>query len=81
MYSIRLDAFASLLQHGHGLDCWCPGCRRWANCDLAALLRAGLGDRPVGANRPRCRKCGSVGRWQVRAPMPRFDGFEQYGMH
>lgn len=74
MDAIRLDTFRALLDHGHGLDCWCPGCRRWAACDLAMLVRNGLGDRPIMAARPRCRKCGSHGAWQVRPPVPAFHG-------
>lgn len=80
MDPIRLDTFGALLDHDHGLDCWCPGCRRWAACNLAALVAAGLGDSLIAANRPRCRKCGSIGEWQVRPPIPSFGGFEQYGM-
>jgi hypothetical protein len=34
MTPIRIDSFASLLEHGHGLDCWCSGCIQWAACDL-----------------------------------------------
>jgi hypothetical protein len=34
----------------------------------------GLGDRHISASRPKCRVCGSRGRWIVHPPMPRFDG-------
>lgn len=34
----------------------------------AALV--GLGERRIQACRPRCRKCGSLGAWQVRPPVP-----------
>ena len=50
-------------EHQYELACWCPGCRRWAACDLRTLVRQGLGDRAIQACRPRCRKCGSVGVW------------------
>jgi len=79
MQRIDLSTFRELLDHAHELACYCPGCGRWAACDLAALVRAGLGDKPIRFKRPRCRKYGLVGRWQVRAPVPSFDGFEQYG--
>jgi hypothetical protein len=80
MQAIRIDTFRSLLENNHGLDCWCPACRRWASCDLPALINSGLGDAPFAAHTPRCRKCGSAGRWQVRAPVPQFAGLEQYGV-
>lgn len=74
MRAIRIDTFASLLKHGYGLDCYCPGCQRWASTDLAMLVRNGLGDRPAHRCRPRCRKCGELGRWQVKAPVPTVAG-------
>ena len=80
MQRIDLSTFRGLLDHGHGLACYCPGCRRWAKTDLAALVAAGIGDRLIQASRPRCRECGSIGDWQVRAPVPQFGGFEKYGM-
>lgn len=70
MKSIRIDTFRELLEHQYELTCWCPGCRRWAATDLAMLVREGLGDRPIQACKPRCRKCGSRGQWQVRPPAP-----------
>ena len=33
---IDLSTFAGLLRRNHTLGCYCPGCRRWATCDLAA---------------------------------------------
>src|SRR5688572_28509481 len=69
MERIELKSFADFLAHGHGLACWCPGCRRWAKCDLPKLVRNGLGDREPSRCLPRCRLCGSRGRWQVQGPM------------
>lgn len=69
--------FRNLLDNRHGLDRRCPGCRRWASTDLAGLVAAGLEDRPIGANRPRCRKCGSLGEWKVRPPMPQIADTER----
>ena len=80
MQEMRLDTFAKFLERGYCLSCWCPGCLRWASCDLAMLCRNGMGDRPIMGARARCRKCGSEGTWQLRAPMPEFGGFTQYGM-
>ena len=65
---------------GYGFLCWCPGCRHWASCDPAMLVRNGLGDRDPLRCRPRCRTCGSIGAWQLRAPTPEFGGFTHYGM-
>lgn len=70
MDRIELSTFAGLLEHGHGLAAWCPECRRWASCDLAMLVRNGLGGRDITRCRPTCRLCGSRGEWQVRAPVP-----------
>ena len=80
MQRINLSTFRGLLDNGHGLDCWCPGCRMWAATDLAMLVVHGLGDRPIKDCRPKYRKCGSAGEWQVRAPVPKFAGFELHGM-
>lgn len=44
MDKIHVDTFASLLEHGYGLACWCPGCRRWAHADLPSLVTEGFGD-------------------------------------
>jgi hypothetical protein len=74
MQRIDLSMFRGLLENGHGLDCYCPGCRQWAHANLPDLVRQGLGDRLIRESRPRCRKCGSSGEWQVRPPVPRFDG-------
>ena len=79
MQEIRLDTFAKLLEQGYGLSCWCPGCRRWASCDLAMLCRNGMGDRPIMGARARCRKCGSEGNWQVLAPVPKLDSLSGWG--
>lgn len=70
MAAITISTFRELLQHQYELACWCPGCRRWATCDLGTLVREGLGDRAIQACRPRCRKCGERGQWQVRPPVP-----------
>ena len=67
---IVLRTFRDHLVHRHGLACWCPGCRRWATCNLGELVMRGLGDREPARCRPRCRICGEEGQWQVRAPVP-----------
>lgn len=53
MRQIRLDTFRGQLENGHGLDCWCPGCRRWAATDLAEHVRQGPGDRLIRNYQPR----------------------------
>jgi hypothetical protein len=73
MQPTRIDTFADFLKHNYELACFCPGCRRWASCDFVALVAAGMGDRQVRKSRPKCRKCGSRGEWQVRAPAPTLD--------
>ena len=55
MQRIDLSTFRGLLNNGHGLDCYCRGCRRWASTDLVGLVRAGLGDRLIPASRPNVR--------------------------
>jgi len=79
MQKIRPDTFAKLLERGYGLSCWCPGCKRWASCDVRMLCRIGMGDRPILGARAQRRVCGSEGTWQVRAPTPQFGRFNQYG--
>lgn len=74
MLSARLDTFRALLEHHHVLACYCPGCRRWASVNLSQLVALGLGDRPIQTARPRCRKCGNLGEWQLRPPAPTSDG-------
>jgi len=51
MWHIRIDTFANLLRYGHGLDCYCRGCRRRAACNLAALV--------AGWARPQAYRCWS----------------------
>lgn len=77
---IHLDTFADFIRHKHGLAAFCTECRRWASCDLAMLVRNGLGNRRITECRPRCRKCGQRGDWQVRPPVPTLAGFEHYGL-
>jgi hypothetical protein len=73
MKRIEVSTFRQTLENGYKLDCWCSGCRRWA-CNLAEFVMRGLGDRNPAACRPRCRKCGSLGQWQVKPPLPQFTG-------
>ena len=75
MEQINLSTFSGLHRHRHELACYCAGCRRWASTDLAQVIALGLGDRPITAHRPRCRRCGAVGEWQVRPPVPAFGGY------
>jgi hypothetical protein len=70
---IDLSTFAGLLTRNHNLAAWCPGCCRWATCDLKMLVRNGLDDRQIHRCRPRCRICGSLGEWQLRALVPSLD--------
>lgn len=70
---IDLSTFAGLLRRNHSLGCYCPRCRRWATCDLAMLVRNGLGNRRITECKPKCRVCGSRGDWQVRPPPFRTD--------
>lgn len=62
---ITIRTLRDHLVGGYRLTCWCPGCQRSAACNLAELVMRGFGDREPGACRPRCRKCGSLGRWQL----------------
>jgi len=70
MTVIRIVTFAELLEHGYELACWCAGCHRWATTDLALLVQEGLGRRFIQRCKPRCRKCGQQGQWQVRPSVP-----------
>lgn len=70
MQRIDLSTFAGHLNRYHRLDCYCPGCKRLASCNLAELVRNGLGDRKICECRPGCRICGERGQWQVWPTMP-----------
>ncbi len=73
MRPIRLATFRDYLDQRQTLAVSCPGCRRTAACDVAALVTTGLGDRVVVRCRPRCRVCGSLGQLRnvSHAPDPR----------
>ena len=81
MQRIEIRTFRQILERNHELACFCPGCRRWATCNLAELVANGLGDYDPRNCRPKCRKCGSVSEWQLRPSLPSFDGFGRNGMH
>ena len=74
MMRIDLSNFRGLLERNYLLAAWCIGCRRWATCDLAMLVRNGLVDRQITRRKPRRRKCGCRGDWEVRPPLPTFTG-------
>ena len=63
---IDLSTFAGLLRRNYWLGCYCPGCRRWATCYLAMLVRNGLGDRRITECKPVAN--GECGRPRI-APM------------
>lgn len=71
---ITLDSLAHLLEANHGLVAYCPTCRRWADLDLARLVREGHGERRLVGFKPRCRACGELGKIQVRPPQPTWGG-------
>jgi hypothetical protein len=78
MTEIKVATFRQLLKHSCSLWCWCPGCKRDAHCDIARLVLHGLAERQIDQCRPRCRKCGDLGEWQVRPPLPKFDGYARH---
>ena len=71
---ITLDTLAALLLNDHGLSAYCPGCRRWAELDLARLVREGHGRQRLQGFKPRCRACGRQGQVQLRPPTPTWGG-------
>ena len=66
---IHLGTLAGLLEHDHGLEAYCSRCDSWRVLPLAGMVAAGHGSRRLPI-RVRCRKCGEVGRLQVRPPVP-----------
>lgn len=38
-----LLTFGDFLRREQGLECYCPGCKRYAYTDVAMLVRSGLG--------------------------------------
>jgi len=69
---IDLGSIAGLHAHGHQLHAYCPHCDRWAVLPLAEMIAAGQGARRLPFS-VRCRRCGAVGRLQVRPPVPTLD--------
>jgi hypothetical protein len=66
---IDLGSVAGLHARDHQLHCYCVRCDRWVVLDLAAMVRAGQGERRLPLT-VRCRDCGDHGQLQVRPPMP-----------
>lgn len=71
---VTLDHLAALLEANHGLSAYCPACRRWAELDLQRLVADGYGARRLQGFRPRCTRCGGLGKVQVRPPTPSWGG-------
>jgi hypothetical protein len=69
---VNLGTLRGLYERRHQVAAYCPSCRHWAVLDLEGMVRAGRGDMPVKALRPRCRRCGREGEKQVRPPVPDF---------
>lgn len=51
---IDFGSIAGLYEHEHELHAYCETCDRWAVLDLAAMIRAGHGERRLPI-RVRCR--------------------------
>jgi hypothetical protein len=66
---IDLGTIAGLHGRNHELHAYCLRCDRWRVLDLAALVRAGQGERRLPLC-VRCRFCGERGGVQVRPPAP-----------
>ena len=66
---IDLGSIAGLHSRNHQLHAYCPTCDRWAVLPLAEMIAAGQGSRRLPLS-VRCRWCGTVGRLQVRPPVP-----------
>lgn len=67
-YPLTLDTVAKFHAAHHRLAVHCPGCFRWSELDLAAMIKRGEGDRRFANMKPRCTVCGGPGKWQVRPP-------------
>jgi hypothetical protein len=66
---IDLGSIAGLHERQHELHVYCARCDRWAQLPLAQLVADGHGARRLPL-RVTCRRCASVGKLQVRPPMP-----------
>lgn len=64
------------LAEGYIISAYCRRCDRWADLDLARMVRDGDGDRQLIPLRLRCSVCGSVGEGQVQPPCPGSPGYE-----
>jgi len=72
--SISIGTLAECLEHRHTVAAYCPACARWCELDLPVLVALGFGDRLLSRCRPRCSVCKALGRIQLRAPVPAWDG-------
>jgi hypothetical protein len=73
---LRFTTAREMLAGGYRLAGYYPHCERWAEVDLARLVREGKGDRCLIPVRVRCRRCGELGQAQLRAPVPGSPGYE-----
>ncbi len=71
---LRYTTARAMLAGGYTLAAYCRRCDRWADVDLARLVRIGQGDRELIPFRPVCRVCGQLGEGQLRPPVPGFCG-------
>lgn len=68
-HPIVIDSIRAMHEHRRTLHAYCWRCRRWADIDLSALVRAGEGERKCPLY-VRCQVCGERGQLQVRQPEP-----------
>ena len=71
---ISIGTLAECLEHRHTVAAYCSSCSRWSELDLPLLVALGWGDRLLSRCRPRCSVCRSLGKIQLRVPMPTWDG-------
>lgn len=70
--TITISTIGDLLDHGYGLDGWCPECQTGRPLDLEALvIRYGRNAsylKPGSPIRLRCRDCGARADYHLSTP-------------
>ena len=63
---IQIKTLRDIHENGLILETHCIACLRFVAVDLEEAILQGKGDRSYIGTKPKCRKCGQKGEWQIR---------------
>ena len=63
---IQIKTLRDIHDNGLILETHCMACLRFVPVDLKEAILQGKGDRSYIGTKPKCRKCGQKGVWQMR---------------